>query len=107
MLFAIKYFPRSGRTEKESRQVRRLFVAWQPPTGVDIEAHYHYVGGGGLVVVDTQSAALLFESLEPFKPQVSFDVEPVINVLEAIAISVDVEEWADSVLSAGSPEGTP
>ena len=99
MLFAIKYRPRESRTNGDRRRIRQLFVAWEPPFGVELQAHYHYVSGGGLVVVETDAASLLYESLEPFKPSVSFDVEPVINVLEAVAISMDVHDWIDSVLA--------
>jgi hypothetical protein len=101
MLFAVKYRPSGPRSEEDKRRIRRVFVAWQPPGGVDLKAHYHYVSGGGLVVVDTESAPLLYHSLEAFKPLVAFDIEPVINVIEAIAISMDVEEWSNSVLSDG------
>jgi hypothetical protein len=100
MLFAIKYGPSGYNTDEDKRRVRQLFVAWEAPTGVDIECHYHYVSGGGVIVVDTDSAALLFEALEPFKPSVHFHVEPVINALEAVAISMDVEEWANSVVAS-------
>ena len=37
---------------------RGLFVAWKPPTGMELEAHYHLVQGGGFIVVDTESASL-------------------------------------------------
>ena len=97
MLFAIKYHPRSGRTETESKRVRELLMAWEPPSGVEVRHHFHYVSGGGVVIVDTDIPGSLFESLEPFKPLVEFDVEPVVNMIEALAISLDVEEWATSV----------
>jgi hypothetical protein len=32
--------------------------------------------------------------MEPFKAFVNFDVEPVINFVEAMALSADVEAWA-------------
>lgn len=104
MLFAIKYGPAGYRTEADRKRVRRLFLAWEPPFGVDIIAHYHYVSGGGVVVAETESAILLFEALEPFKTDVQFHTEPVINVLEALAVAIDVEEWADSILAASKPD---
>jgi hypothetical protein len=76
-----------------------LFVAWEPPRGLDVQAHYHYVSGGGVIVVNADSPVPLFEALEAFKPMVKFDVEPVVNVIEAIAVSMDVEEWANAVLA--------
>ena len=97
MLFAIKYHPRSGRTEAESKRARELLMAWEPPSSVEVRHHFHYVSGGGVVIVDTEVPAALYESMAPFKSLVEFDVEPVVNVIEALAIYLDVEEWATSV----------
>lgn len=97
MLFAIKYQSRPGRTEAESKRARELLMAWEPPTVVEIRHHFHYVSGGGVVIADTEVLAGLYESMAPFKSLVDFDVEPVVNVIEALAISLDVDEWAASV----------
>jgi hypothetical protein len=104
MLFGIKYSPAVGRTSEQRRQVWRLAMAWEPRTGVEIQAHYHFVSGGGVIVVETTSASALYESLEPFKPLVQFDVEPVVNVIEAIATSMDVDEWVASTLAGYDSE---
>ena len=97
MLFAVKYHPRSGRTEAESQRARALLMAWEPPATVEIRHHFHYVSGGDAVIVDTEVPAALYESMAPFKSTVEFDGEPVVNVIEALAISLDVDEWAASV----------
>ena len=72
-------------------------MAWEPPTAVEVRHHFHYVSGGGVVIVDTEVPGALYEALAPFKPMVDFDDEPVVNVIEALAISLDVEEWVASV----------
>jgi hypothetical protein len=72
-------------------------MAWTPPAEVDVQAHYHYVGGGGVVAVEADSAKALYEMLGPFKPLVDFEVEPTLNIIEALAVSLDIEEWVDSV----------
>jgi hypothetical protein len=97
MLFAVKYEPRMNRTAEDRRRIRRLLMAWHPPSSVKLVAHYHYVSGGGVLVMETEAAIALFESLEPFKPMLQFDVEPVVNVIEALAASMDVDEWVASV----------
>ena len=96
MLFAIKYRPQASRTEADAKHVRKLLLKWQAPPGVDIRNHFHYISGGGVLIVDTQEPSALFEILEPFKPLVEFDVEPTINFLEALAVATDVEEWVSS-----------
>jgi hypothetical protein len=103
MLFAIRYHARGGRTESEAKRVRELIMAWSPPDEVDVQNHYHYVSGGGVVVVEAESARSLYEMVEPFKPLVEFEVEPVLNVIEALAISLDIEDWVASV-GEGSAE---
>ena len=77
--------------------MREIIMAWTPPPGVDVQNHYHYVSGGGVVVAEAEDARSLYEMVAPFKPLVEFEVEPSVNVIEALAVSLDIEEWADSV----------
>src|SRR6185503_10100399 len=102
MLFAVKYRPQANRTTAESKHIRELLMQWQPPAGVELKHHFHYVSRGGVLIVDTRDPSALYETLEPFKPLVEFDVEPVINYLEAMAISTDVDQWAASVSASGN-----
>lgn len=97
MLFAVKYYPRPGRTEAEAHRVRELLMAWDPPDSIEVTHHFHYVGGGGILIIDTEAPGPLYEAVEPFKPFVDVDIEPVINMIEALAISLDIEEWVASV----------
>ena len=80
-------------------------MKWEAPEGVEVKHHFHYVSGGGVIIVETQEPTALYETLEPFKPLVEFDVEPVINYLEAMAISTDVDEWAASVSASSHGNG--
>ena len=106
MLFAVKYRPRPGRTEAESRRMRDLLMVWNPPSGVEMQHHFHYVAGGGVMVADSEAPGPLYESLAPFKTYVDVEIEPVINVIEALAISMDIDEWVASVgEGAGGKEG--
>jgi hypothetical protein len=54
VLFAIKYQSKPGRTEADSKRARQLMMAWEPPTAVEVRHHFHYVSGGGVVIVDTE-----------------------------------------------------
>jgi len=103
MLFAIKYRPQASRTEAESKNIRELVMKWEAPLGVEVQHHFHYVSAGGVLIVDTMDPSALYETLDPFKPLVEFDIEPVINYLEAMAISTDIDEWVASA-SAASPD---
>ena len=97
MLFAVKYQPRGSRTDAESQYVHRLASAWNPPAAA-IQHHFHYVSGGGVVIVDIdEDIRPLHQSLEAFRPLVDFGIEPVLNMVDAVAISLDVGEWKASV----------
>ena len=97
MLFAVKYEPKAGRTREESRRLNHLIMKWQPPPEIAVQQHYHYVSGGGVMILDANQPGDLFEALEPFKSMVIFDVEPVINFLEAVAVAQDITEWEESL----------
>jgi hypothetical protein len=101
MQFAILYRWRSNITDEDTRSVRRLFMAWEPPNGVELVSHYYFARGGGIVVVEATAVPALFETLAPFTPTIEFDIEPVFNVIDAIAISMDMDDWADTVMSRG------
>jgi len=50
-----------------------------------------------VVVADAEVPRPLYQMVEPFKPLVDFEVEPVLNIIEALAVSLDIEEWVESV----------
>jgi len=86
----------------EAKYVRELLMKWEAPADVDVDSHFHFVSGGGVIIVRTDVPTALYETLEPFKPMVVFDVEPVINFVEAIAVSTDVDDWVASVSPTSS-----
>ena len=99
MLMAVRYHSHRHRTEAESQYVHLLASAWKPPSATILH-HYHFVTGGGVVYVEIEEDVRpLIESLEPFRPFVDFDVEPVLNMAEAVAIALNVDEWKASVLA--------
>ena len=100
MQFAIIYRRRPAITDGETRRLMRIFMAWSPPPGVELLAHYHYArGGGGIVILTTDSAAALFESLTAFDSIIEYQVEPVLNVIDAVAIKMDIDVWVSSLKS--------
>ena len=92
MLFAVKYHPQADRTQDEWRHARSTFLAWNPPEGVEIRHHFHYLSNDGVVIVDTDSAELLYKGVLPFRPIIHIEIEPVVNLYEALALSLELEE---------------
>jgi hypothetical protein len=97
MLFAFVYHLKPTVNEDDSRRLRRLFMSWEPPQGVDIKCHYAFARGGGVAIVDATSPSTIWESLSRFRPWVDIEVEPALSIVEALAISMDVDEWVDSI----------
>ena len=98
MQFAIIYRRRPSITDEETRRLMRIFMAWTPPIGVELLAHYHYArGSGGIVILTADSAPALFESLTAFDSIIEYQVEPVLNVIDAVAIKMDIDAWVSSL----------
>ena len=98
MLFAITYHRRPNITDEETRRLLRIFMAWTPPPGVELLAHYHFArGGGGIVILQADAASALFEALTAFDTIIEYETEPVLKVIEAVAIKMDIDEWVSSL----------
>jgi hypothetical protein len=97
MLFVVIYRYKPANTEDDGRLIRRRFVAWSPPAGVDVYSNYAFATGGGIAVVDIGSAATLRECLAPFMAHLNFEVEPALTMSEALALSMEADEWADTI----------
>ena len=92
MIFAIRYHLQPDRSRQEWREARSTFLEWSPPHGVEIRNHFHFLNNEGVVIVDADSAELLYQGVLPFRPTVGIDIQPVVNLYEALAISFDLEE---------------
>jgi hypothetical protein len=98
MQFAITYRRRPNITDEETRRLLRIFMAWTPPPGVELLAHYHFArGGGGIVILEAEAASALFEAMTAFDTIIEYDAEPVLNVIDAVAIKMDIDAWVSSL----------
>ncbi len=98
MQFAITYRRRASVTDAETRRLLQIFMAWTPPSGVELLAHYHFArGGGGIVILQAETASALFEALTTFDSIIEYDAEPVLNVIDAVAIKLDIDAWVSSL----------
>jgi hypothetical protein len=96
MLFAAIYTPRDSVTEELEKRGLQLFTNWNPP--FEFKAHYERGDGkGGIAIIESDSAAAIFEGIIPWGPFFEFDVTPVVPVEESVAIGQRVMAWRDSV----------
>lgn len=97
MLFALIYRRRPSNDETEVRRLFQRFMAWEPPEGLDVKAHYAFVSGGGVAVVDAPDVGTLRQAIGPFAGMLDIQTEPALNIPEAIAISMATQEWVDTL----------
>jgi hypothetical protein len=96
MLFAVTYTPIAG-TEDDQERSLQLFSNWTPPSGLRFQSHYAYVNGGGVAIVEAESAAALLEGILPFATFFDFSPTPVVDMNEAVPISQRALAWRNSV----------
>ncbi len=97
MLFLVSYRPRAGRLEAEEKRVLNLFVNWKPPEGSTIKSHYARADGGGLVIIDSNSAISSVEALAPWIAFLDYEIVPIVEIAEALPVLQRVVAWRDSV----------
>jgi len=96
MLFAFIYRFTVG--EAEQRRLRDRFMRWTPPPTLDVKFHYAFASGGGVAVAQAPDAGVIREALAPFISSISCEIEPVLSIPEALAISLDAEQSSDPTL---------
>ena len=94
MLFGLVYTPRDP-SEASTKRSLQLFTNWQPP--VEFKGHWALGGGGGIAVIETDSAAAVVEAIAPFTPFFDFKVEPAVSIEEAVPVFMKTNAWRDSV----------
>jgi hypothetical protein len=95
MLFAVIYRFRARDEERDRRSVQ-LFTNWTPPKGVEFKAHYSFAAGGGVAICEVESAAL-HEAIAPWLAFNDFEVEPVVDINEAVPIWERMRAWRETV----------
>lgn len=96
MLFGVLYKPRGGVTEDMEKRSLQLFTQWSPP--FEFKVHYSRGdNGGGIGIVETDSAEAIIEGIAPWIPFFEFEVMPVVDIQEAVPVVQRVHAWRDSV----------
>ena len=96
MLFGVMYKPRPGGDEQRQERSLQLFTEWTPPDGIDFRAHYLRAdGNGGIGIVDADAAAVIGEAVAPFSPFFEYEIVPLMEVEEAVAVLQRAVEWRE------------
>ena len=76
----------------------QLFSKWSPPEGLKMSEFVERIDGrGGYVVCETDNPALLLDGPSKFGVANTFEVVPVMDITEAIAVASEAIEYRDSI----------
>jgi hypothetical protein len=85
-------------TEEGQRRSLAVFAKWQPPAGAEFRGFYGFAdGGGGVAIIEADSAATLASTTAPWTPWLRFTATPIVPIEESTAISGEAAAFRDSV----------
>jgi hypothetical protein len=85
-------------SEEGSRRSLAVFAKWQPPAGADFKGFYGNAdGGGGVAIVEVDSAATLARTTAPFTPWLEFTATAIVPIEESAAIAGEAIAFIDSI----------
>ena len=88
----------TDQSEEGERRSLAVFSKWQPPAGAEFKGFYGFAdGGGGLAIIEVDSAATLARTTAPWTPWLTFTVTPIVPIEEATAIASDAIGFRDSI----------
>ncbi len=93
MLLLITFKARDSYTEAVGKRGLELFARWEQPEGFRILHHYLRADGGGIAIVEAESAAAVLEFTMSFDFEHTYEVTPVVEASEAVAVFKKIEEW--------------
>jgi hypothetical protein len=102
MLFQVNYTARAGgsakENEKSARRAQALFAKWTPPPGMDIKSFYARADGrGGTVILEADDVKALLDGPAKFGAVNDFEVVPILDITEAVAVQNEALDWAASI----------
>jgi len=98
MLFVTTYTPRSTvASEANEKRVLQLFTQWKPPAGQEIKGWWVTPSGMGVQIAEAKSAETIMEGIAPWGAYFEFNVQPVVEVGQAVAHLSKAIAWRDSI----------
>jgi hypothetical protein len=85
-------------SEDGSRRSLAVFEKWQPPAGAEFQGFYGFAdGGGGVAIIEVDSAATLARTTAPWQPWLRFAATPIVPIEESTGIAGEAVAFRDSV----------
>jgi hypothetical protein len=97
MLFAVSW-EFIDPSEEGVRRSLEVFQNWKPAAGAEFKGFYGYAdGGGGIAIIEVDSAATLARVTAPFTPWLQFTTRPILPIEEAAAIGGEAMGFRDNI----------
>ena len=93
MLLLISFRARESYTEEVGRRGLELFARWEPPEGFRVPHHYLRADGGGIAIVEAETAAAVLDFTMSFDFEHTYEVTPIVEASEAVLIFRKIENW--------------
>lgn len=85
-------------SEEGERRSLAVFGKWQPPAGAEFKGFYGFAnGGGGVALIEADSAATLARTTAPWTPWLRFKAIPILPIEESTGIAGEAVAFRDSV----------
>jgi hypothetical protein len=98
MLFVTTYTPRATViSEATEKRVLQLFAQWKPAAGQEIKGWWLTPGGLGVQISEAKSAEAIMESIAPWGAYFEFNVQPAVEIGQAVAHLSKAIAWRDSI----------
>ena len=102
MKYFLSWTPRGGgsgtEAEEEAKRSLAAFSKWSPPEGVTFHQFLSRLDtGGGYAVVEADDPLLVAEGPAKFAPWFSFEVVPVVDIMDSIPVAQEAIAFRDSV----------
>ena len=103
MKFVLQYTDRSGGSVANNlaaaESAQKLLSNWTPNPAATIQQWVQRCDGtGGFAVLETDDAGALYKDLATWSPWIEFQVHPVLDILDATALTDEAIAIARSVL---------
>ena len=85
-------------SEEGERRSLAVFAKWQPPAGAEFKGFYGFAdGGGGVALIEADSAATLARTTAPWTPWLRFTATPIVPIEESTGIAGEAVAFRESV----------
>ena len=85
-------------TEEGQRRSLAVFAQWQPPAGAEFKGFYGFAtGGGGVALIEADSAETIARTCSPWTPWLRFTSTPILPIEQSSQIAGEAMAYRDSI----------